>query len=79
MFFKNIFVFAFTRPFTTTNEELIDALTEHTFMPLGSTEMVRMGWSTQNRPSRPPSESTIPRRIPASIEAQVLLRVVSLC
>ena len=45
MFFKNIFVFAFTRPFTTTNEELIDALTDHTFMPLGSTEMVRMGWS----------------------------------
>ena len=45
MFFKNIFVFAFTRPFTTTNEELIDALTEHTFMPLGSTEMNRMGWS----------------------------------
>jgi len=45
MFFKNIFVFAFTRPFTTTNDELIDALTEHTFMPLGSTEMNRMGWS----------------------------------
>ena len=45
MFFKNIFVFAFTRPFTTANDELIDALTEHTFMPLGSTEMVRMGWS----------------------------------
>ena len=45
MFFKNIFVFAFTRPFTTTNEELIDALTEHTFSPLGSTEMSRMGWS----------------------------------
>ena len=45
MFFKNIFVFAFTRPFTTTNEELIDALTEHTFLPLGSTEMSRMGWS----------------------------------
>tara|TARA_R110000787_G_scaffold167889_2_gene280866 strand:- start:9188 stop:10123 length:936 start_codon:yes stop_codon:yes gene_type:complete len=45
MFFKNIFVFAFTRPFTTTNEELINALTEHTFSPLGSTEMSRMGWS----------------------------------
>jgi recombination associated protein RdgC len=45
MFFKNIFVFAFTRPFTTTNEELIDALTERTFSPLGSTEMSRMGWS----------------------------------
>lgn len=45
MFFKNIFVFAFIRPFTTTNEELIDALTENTFMPLGSTEMNRMGWS----------------------------------
>lgn len=45
MFFKNIFVFAFTRPFTTTNEELIGALAEHTFMPLGSAEMNRMGWS----------------------------------
>tara|TARA_R110000744_G_scaffold321118_2_gene427242 strand:+ start:5186 stop:6121 length:936 start_codon:yes stop_codon:yes gene_type:complete len=45
MFFKNAYVFAFTRPFTTTNEELIDALTEHTFSPLGSTEMSRMGWS----------------------------------
>tara|TARA_R110000772_G_scaffold51293_4_gene117778 strand:- start:290 stop:1225 length:936 start_codon:yes stop_codon:yes gene_type:complete len=45
MFFKNAYIFAFTRPFTTTNEELIDALTEHTFSPLGSTEMSRMGWS----------------------------------
>ncbi|QDP67513.1 MAG: putative recombination-associated protein [Prokaryotic dsDNA virus sp.] len=45
MFFKNIFVFAFTRPFTTTNEELIDALQEHTFTPCASTELRHFGWT----------------------------------
>lgn len=45
MFFKNIFVFAFTRPFTTTNEELIDALQEHTFTPCASTEFRHFGWT----------------------------------
>lgn len=44
MFFKNIFVFAFTRPFTTTSEELIDALQEHTFTPCASTELRHFGW-----------------------------------
>ena len=45
MFFKNIFVFAFTRPFTTTNEELHALLHEHTFTPLGSTELRHFGWT----------------------------------
>ena len=44
MFFKNIFVFAFTQPFTTTAEELKEALQEHTFTPLMSTEMRHFGW-----------------------------------
>ena len=44
MFFKNIFVFAFTRPFTTTTEELKEALQEHTFTPLMSTELLHFGW-----------------------------------
>lgn len=44
MFFKNIFVFAFTRPFTTTSIELESSLEEHTFTPLGSTEVRHFGW-----------------------------------
>ena len=45
MFFKNIFVFAFTRPFTTTNEELNKAMQQHAFTPCGSTELRHFGWS----------------------------------
>ena len=45
MFFKNIYVFAFTRPFTTTNEELHALLHEHTFTSLGSTELRHFGWT----------------------------------
>lgn len=45
MFFKNIFVFAFTRPFTTTNEELRTLLHEQAFTPLGSTELRHFGWT----------------------------------
>lgn len=44
MFFKNAYVFAFTRPFTTTAEELKEALQEHTFTPLMSTELRHFGW-----------------------------------
>ena len=45
MFFKNIFVFAFTRPFTTTNEELHALLHDQAFTPLGSTELRHFGWT----------------------------------
>lgn len=45
MFFKNIFVFAFTRPFTTTDLELNEAMQQHTFTPCGSTELRHFGWS----------------------------------
>lgn len=44
MFFKNAYIFAFTQPFTTTNEELNLALQELTFTPLGSTELRHFGW-----------------------------------
>ena len=44
MFFKNAYVFAFTRPFTTTAEELKEALQECTFTPLMSTELRHFGW-----------------------------------
>ena len=44
MFFKNIFVFAFTRPFNTTAIELDTLLQAHSFTPLGSTEMRHFGW-----------------------------------
>lgn len=44
MFFKNIFVFAFTRTFTTTDLELHEALGNNEFTPLGSTELRHYGW-----------------------------------
>lgn len=45
MFFKNIFVFAFTRPFTTDKTELEALLFEQAFTPLGSTELRHFGWT----------------------------------
>ena len=44
MFFKNIFVFAFTRQFTHSAEDLKEALQELTFTSLGSTEIRHFGW-----------------------------------
>jgi len=44
MWFKNIYFFAFTRPFNVSAEELNKALSEHTFTPLGSTEVSHFGW-----------------------------------
>ncbi|WP_371186447.1 recombination-associated protein RdgC [Thalassotalea maritima] len=46
MWFKNLYIFAFTRPFTTSEEELEKALQEHVFAPCGKTEMSRFGWSS---------------------------------
>ena len=44
MFFKNIFVFAFTRKFTHTQAQLETLLQESSFTPLGSTEMRHFGF-----------------------------------
>lgn len=44
MFFKNIFVFAFTRSFTHTSTELETLLQETAFTPLGSTEVRHFGF-----------------------------------
>ena len=45
MFFKNIFVFAFTRPFTTTDEDLHAEMHNHCFTPCASTELRHFGWT----------------------------------
>jgi recombination associated protein RdgC len=46
MFYKNLFIFAFTKPFQTTEEEVREALNEHLFAPCGSTELSRSGWTS---------------------------------
>ncbi len=45
MFFKNAYIFAFTQSFNTSELELIAAMHEHSFTPLGSTEMSHYGWT----------------------------------
>ena len=44
MFFKNIFVFAFTQPFTTTQAELEEALQRKAFAPLLASQLLRTGF-----------------------------------
>jgi len=44
MFFKNLYVFAFTRPFTLTQQEVETSVSECSFTPLGSTEQSHFGW-----------------------------------
>lgn len=44
MFFKNLFIFAFTRAFTHTQEQLEQLLSENVFTPCGSTEMAHFGF-----------------------------------
>ncbi len=44
MWFKNIFIFAFTRAFTVSNDELETQLSEQSFTPCASTEMSHFGW-----------------------------------
>lgn len=46
MFFKNLYIFAFTRPFTTLQEELEIALRDHRFTPCMSTDLQYYGWTT---------------------------------
>jgi recombination associated protein RdgC len=45
MWFKNLYVFAFTRPFELSEEKLTEHLSEHLFTPCGSTEMSHFGWT----------------------------------
>lgn len=44
MWFKNLYFFAFTRPFELSEEDLEKHLSEHLFTPLGSTEVSHFGW-----------------------------------
>jgi recombination associated protein RdgC len=45
MWFNNLFIFAFTRPFTWTQEQLEQHLSECLFTPCGSTEISHFGWT----------------------------------
>ena len=44
MWFKNLYFFAFTRPFEWSEQDLEKHLSEHLFTPLGSTEVAHFGW-----------------------------------
>ncbi len=45
MWFKNLYFFAFTRPFKWSEEDLEKHLSEHLFTPCGSTEQSHFGWT----------------------------------
>ncbi|WP_448546713.1 recombination-associated protein RdgC [Thalassotalea fusca] len=44
MWFKNLYFFAFTRPFEWSEQDLEKQLSEHLFTPCASTEMSHFGW-----------------------------------
>lgn len=44
MWFKNIHIFRFLRPFTLTGEALHEQLTQNAFQPCGKMDMVSIGW-----------------------------------
>ena len=44
MWFKNLYFFAFTRPFEHSEQDLEKHLSEHLFTPCGSTELSHFGW-----------------------------------
>lgn len=44
MWFKNLYFFAFTRPFEWTEQDIEKLLSEHLFTPCASTEMSHFGW-----------------------------------
>ncbi|MCP5161991.1 MAG: recombination-associated protein RdgC [Hahellaceae bacterium] len=46
MLFKNVIFYRFTKPFSTSPEDLESALAEHEFQPCGSVETYRMGWTS---------------------------------
>ena len=45
MWFKNLQVYRFTKPFGLTHEQLNDLLSEQTFVPCGSQDLNRSGWA----------------------------------
>lgn len=45
MWFKNLYFFAFTKPFNWTQEELEKYLTDHKYTPCKSTEQMHFGWT----------------------------------
>ena len=46
MWFKNLLIYRFTKPFTTTPEELEQRLAEKPFRPCGSQELATRGWAS---------------------------------
>lgn len=44
MWFKNVYVFAFTKPFEWPEQDLEKQLAENLFTPCGSTEIAHFGW-----------------------------------
>lgn len=46
MWFKNLLIYRFTKPFTQTPEELDQILTEKAFKPCGSQDMSSRGWAS---------------------------------
>jgi len=44
MWFKNLYFFAFTRPFESSEEDIEKQLSEHLFTPCASTEQSHFGW-----------------------------------
>ena len=44
MWFKNLYFFAFTRPFELSDQDLEKQLGEHMFTPCASTEQSHFGW-----------------------------------
>jgi len=44
MWFKNLYFFAFTKPFELSEQTLEKHLSEHLFTPCGSTELAHFGW-----------------------------------
>jgi len=44
MWFKNLYFFAFTRPFEWSEQDIEKQLSEHLFTPCGSTELSHIGW-----------------------------------
>lgn len=44
MFFKNLQLYRFTRPFNTSSEQLEKLLESHLFVPCGSQELSKFGW-----------------------------------
>ena len=46
MWFKNILVYRFSKPFDISDDDLEQALTNTPFVPCGSQDLARVGWVT---------------------------------